>query len=876
MKLFRWRQRKEEEIETEIAQHLDEAIRERIERGETAEQARANARREFGNVGLVKEVTREMWGWISLEQLWQDVGFGMRMLRKNPGFTLMAVLTLALGIGANTAIFSVVNAVLLRPLPYPEADRLLYVGQMYRSGISGSGEPKFLFWREHCQSFEAMATYSRYGGADGNLAGGNEAEFVRTLRVSEDFFRVLGIAPALGRAFAKEEDTPGGPRVAILSDGLWRRQFSANPALLGQSLLLNDLAVTVVGIMPPEFRLGFDADLFVPMQARLNVNSDPNAEVIGRLKPGATAAQAEAELKVIAEKYRAAFPEQMQEGESIGAMPYQELADEELSTSGVAQWLWLLLGAGGFLLLIACVNVANLQLARAAARQREIAVRKALGAGSGRIVRQLLTEGLLLAVISGGTEWLLAVRGTDLLVAMIPRDLLPKIAVISLDWRVLAFTFAVTIATGLLFGLFPAWQARQVAVNTALKENAGKGSAARGRLRAALVVAEVALSLILLVGAGLLIRTFTNLLVVKPGFDPRNVLTCRVALNGERYDTTNEAAAFYRDALERISHLPGVEGAAITNKLPLDRQFNIPITFPGKSDKVESVQFRMISPDYFRVMKIVVNQGRAFTDADNAAAPPVAIVNEAFAKRFFSGQNPFAGQLSIGRRLNDPTRQVVGVVSDTKQSGLDRPALPTVFVPIPQMSDKLMASVRAFTPAYFTVRTTVKPVSLRAAIKREVAAIDATLALSEFSTMEEVAGHSIASQRFYMLLLGLFAVLGLALATVGIYGVVSYQVVQRTSEIGIRLALGAQARDVLWLILGQGLSLAFLGVALGLAGAFALTRLMKSLLFGVSATDAPTFGVIALLLLLVAWLACWLPARRATKVDPLIALRCEQ
>ncbi len=805
-----------------------------------------------------------------MNNLWQDLRYGARMSLKKPGFTIVAIITLALGIGANTAIFSVVNAVLLRPLPYPDAERLVSVHQRFKGGMSGAGEPKFLFWREHSQSFESLACYSNYGGAGGNLAGGNEAEYAHGLRVSADFFRAFGVYPALGRAFTKEEDTPGAPSVVILSDGLWRRRFGADKNLIGRTVLLNDKAASVVGIMPPGFRLGFDAELFTPMQARPNAHHDPNATVIGRLKPGVTIEQAQAELKVIAEKFRAAFPRQMMEGESIAAQPYQDLF-----TEGVAQYLWILLGAVSFLLLIACANVANLQLTRAASRRREIAVRMAMGAGGGRIVRQLLTEGLMLALAGGAAGLLLAVWGTELLIALAPAGMLPSIAEVVVDWRVLSFTLAAAVATGLLFGVFPAWQARKVDVNTALKENPGKGGSARARMRGALVVAEMALSLTLLVGAGLLIRTFANLVSVEPGFDPRNVLTFHVVLNGDRYDTTNEASAFYRDALERISHLPGVEAAAITNKLPLDWQFNMPVIFPEQPDKIRSVQMRMISPDYFSVMKTPVRQGRGFTDADNAAATPVAIVNEAFVKRFFDGQNPFARQLSVGRGTNDPARQVVGVVGDVKQFGLDAAAPPMVFVPIPQMPDRLMAIVRTFTFANFTVRATAAPSGLIAAIKREIAALDPTIPLSEFSSMERITARSVATPRFYMLLVGLFALLGLALAAVGIYGVISYSVEQRANEIGLRIALGAQSRDVVRLILSQGLALALLGVAIGLAGAYGLTRLMKSLLFGVSATDPLTFAAIALLLLVVATLACWVPARRAAKVDPLVAIRYE-
>ncbi len=815
-------------------------------------------------------------GVMKMGNLSNDLRYGARILLKKPGFTLIAVLTLALGIGANTAIFSVVNAVLLRPLPFPDADRLLFVGQSFRGdGPMGTGEPKFLFWREQSQSFEAMACYSSYGGARGNLAGGNEAEYLQGMRVSEDFFRVFGVSPALGRAFTKAEDTPGGEQAAILSDGLWQRRFGGNKELIGRTVLFNDKAVTVVGIMPPGFRFGSGVDLFTPMQARAGSNVDPNAEVVGRLKPGVTTEQARAELQLIAEKFRAAFPRQMQEGESIAAQPYQEMLAGPLK-----EYLWVLMAAVGFLLLIACANVANLQLARAEARRREVAIRRALGAGEARIARQLLTEGLLLALIGGAAGALLAVWGTDLLVAALPEGLLPGVLMeVKMDWRVLLFALGATIGTGLLFGLAPVWQAHQVDVNSTLKEGGNKGGATgemgRGRLRGALVVSEVALSLVLLVGAGLLVRTFANLMGVAPGFDPHNVLTFQVVLDGPRYDTTQKAAAFYRDALERIRSLPGVEAAAVINKLPLDWQFNMPIVFPEQPDQFRSVQLRMVSPDYFRVMKIPVTQGRAFNDGDNAAAQPVAIVNEAFVRRYFDGEQPFARQLSIGSKTNDPWRQIVGVAADVKQTGLDSASPPMVFAPIPQLPDRMMAVVRTFTPSYFTIRTTAAPRSLVEPIKRELTALDATVAMSQVASMEEVAARSVAQQRFNMLLVGLFAGLGLLLAGVGIYGVVSYSVAQRTNELGIRIALGAQGADVMRLILRRGLALALAGVALGAAAAIALTRLMKGFLFGVGANDPLTFIAVSLLLTLVALAACWIPARRATKVDPMVALRCE-
>jgi predicted permease len=855
-----------EELESHLRMHADDYVR----GGLSPREARRRALLKLGGVLQTTESYRRQRRPPMLDEFWQDLRYGVRTLIKSPMFTLVAVLTLALGIGATTAIFSVVNAVLLRPLPYPDADKLLYVGQRYRSGLAGSGEPKFLFWREQSQSFEALACYSGFGGAGGNLAGGSEAEYARGMRVSEDFFRVLGVYPALGRAFTHEEDQPGGAGVVILSDGLWQRSFGGDRGLIGRSVTLNDRPVTVVGIMPPHFRFGSEVGLFVPMRARPGANVDPNATVVGRLKPGVSFDQAQSELKVIAEKYRAAFPRQMAEGETVDAQPYQELF-----TEGVAKYLWIVLGAVSFLLLIACANVANLQLTRAASRRREIAVRMALGAAGGRIARQLLTEGLVLALAGGAAGLLLALWGTRLLSAMMPRDVLPAVAEVSVDWRVLAFAFAASVLTGLLFGSAPALQARKVDVNSALKDGPGKGATARGRLRGALVVAEVALSLVLLVGAGLLIRTFANLLSVAPGFDPHNVLTFQIDLNGERYDTAGEASAFYRDALERISGLPGVEAAAVTNKLPLDWQFNMPVFLAARPDEAQSVQVRMISPDYFRVMKIDVRQGRPFTGADNSSAPPAVLVNEAFARRFFDGQDPFAQQLSVGRSTDDPARQVIGVVADVKQQGLDRPAPPMIFVPIAQVSNKLMATVRAFTSANFVVRTTGEPLALSRAVKREIATLDATLALSRVSSMEEIGARSVASQRFNMLLLGLFAALGLGLAAVGIYGVMSYAVAQGTREIGIRMALGAQRSRVLMLVAGQGMTLALIGLAVGIAASLALTRLMESLLFGVSTRDAATFAQYSVILAVVALAACLIPARRATKVDPLIALRAE-
>src|SRR6266480_2608658 len=675
-----------------------------------------------------------------METFLKDIRYGLRTLWQRPGFTVIAVMTLGLGIGATTAIFSVVNAVLLRPLPYPAAERLMRIGQQYPSGLAAAGEPKFLFWREQSESFETMAAYEGFG-AGGNLAGGSEAEYVDGLRVSSEFFRVLRVYPALGRAFTKEDDTPGGEPVAILSDGLWRRSFGADAGLLGRTILLNGQTVTVVGVMPPQFHFTSESDLFTPMRPSLNGDPNPNATVFGRLKDGVTPAQALSELKSIGDKYRELYPKEMSKNESVGLEPYQDLF-----TSNVKQLLWILLGAVGFLLLIACANVANLQLTRAAAREKEMAVRRALGASGRRVVRQLLTEGLLLSLAGGFAGLLLAVWATQLLVAALPEGFMGRAREVSFDGRVLLFALTVAVVTGVLFGLAPAVQANRINVNGVLKETARQGGGlARGRLRKGLVVIEVALSLVLLAGASLLVRSFINLRGVPTGFDSHDVLTFRLDLKGEKYDSATKESGFYRDALERIGRLPGVESAAATNVLPLQAQFNMPVVFSGRPDSV-STQFRLVTPDYFSVMKIAVRKGRAFTEADKSGTQPVVIVNESFARRFLNGVDPFTQTLSIGRSLDDSPRSIVAVVGDVKQFGLDKDSPPMVFVPLGQVGDKLLRTVRRYVSTYVAIRTTGAPLSLTAALKREVAALDPALPLASIRPMDQVVARSIAPQ----------------------------------------------------------------------------------------------------------------------------------
>jgi len=805
-----------------------------------------------------------------MQTLWQDLRYGARMLRKQSGFTLIAVLTLTLGVGATTALFTIINAVLLRPLPYPEAERLMQMGRAWTGSdeVSSLSPPKFLFLRDNAQSFAAIAA-SQEMGANVYLSDESQAEYISGCWVTADFFRVLGVAPASGRAFTATEDSPAGERAAILSDGLWRRRYRADAAMIGKQITLNGAAHTVVGIMPPGFSYLGTQDVFVPLRINPAVqNEGHNLTVIGRLKSDARPEQARAELKLLFDRFRAAYPQQVdgKGRETFGLRNWRASL-----TSDVSKLLWILFGAVGAVLLIACANVANMQLTRAAARRKEAAIRIALGAGRGRLIRQLLTEGLLLSVVGGAAGLLLASWGVEGLLAMVPEGMLPRASEVSLDWRVLAFALGASLAAGALSSVAPALQASRVDVNRNLKESQTGGEPARGRLRGALVVAEIALALALTISAGLLLRTFANLRGVAPGFEAGGVLTFELSARGKNYDTAAKRTDLYARALERLRGLPGVEGAALTNKLPLDAWFNLPYRLAGEQNKFSgSAEYRTVSPDYFKVMKMSLRQGRAFGDGDVAGAEPVLIVNEAFARKHFSGADPISQQVAVCCERGElAMRRVVGVVNETKQRGLNQPSPPTVFIPLPQ------AGENAPQRASFVLRTPGDPLALSAAVRAELRGLDPTLVFRNMRSMDEVVGRSVAQQRFNLSLLGLFALLGLALSVIGIYGVTAYGVLQRTHEIGLRMALGAQRRDVLILTVKQGMKLALAGVVIGLLASWALTSLLKTLLFGVGATDPLTFSVVALLLTAVALAACWVPARRATKVDPMTALRSE-
>jgi putative ABC transport system permease protein len=834
-----------------------------------------------------------------MNTIWHDLRYGLRLLLKRPGFTFIAVITLALGIGANTAIFSVVDAVLLRPLPYPQAERLVFLwSTMIGQGVptSGSAMPDYREWRDHNDTLEGLGGY--YYGDFSLSSGGTEPERVQGAYITPNLFDVMKVSPALGRGFTPDEDQYGRHRVVLLSYGLWQRRFAGDAGVIGREIKVGGEGFTVVGVMPkgmPFFDNQPEVELWRPIAFVSGDSFDTRGNhfvtLVGRLKPGATAAQAQDEMSAIAHQIEAAHPE----NKGVGALvvPAQEQLTGDSRTA-----LLVLLGAVAFVLLVACVNVANLMLARAAARERELAIRASLGASRARIVRQMVVECLPFSLLGAGLGVLLALWGIDLLSALLPNSL-PRYNSITVNGRVLGFTLGIALFTVLLAGLLPALQAVKTDVQAALNEGgrSGSGGSRQGRLRPLLVVVEVALALVLLVGAGLMVRSFIKLRQVDIGFSARNVLTMRLALPDAKYpiptsitDPRDPASlAFYDQLLTRVQALPGVKSATAASILPLGAGggWGKLMSVEGRPappalDQVPVVRFALISPDYFRTLGINVREGRAFTPQDDEKAQPVAIINETLAQRFFPGEDPVGKTVWMGPPENllpadaqrpenrSPRRLIVGVVADVKGGSLNLPASPYVYAPLHQYRREGYTNT-----LMLAVETEGKPESLTAAIREQVHALDPDQPVSNVRNISELRDRALSAAKFSLLLLGLFAAVALVLAAVGIYGVMSYAVTQRTHEIGVRMALGARAGDVLRMVIRQGMQLAAAGVAVGVAGAWALTRLMESLLFGVSASDPLTFALIALLLGGVAFVACWIPARRATKVDPMIALRYE-
>jgi predicted permease len=817
-----------------------------------------------------------------MQILWQDLRFGARMLLKNPGFTLIAVLALALGIGANTAIFSVVNGLLLNPLPYRNAARLAIIWTHSPGANVAQDWPspgQFSALKSPNTVFEELALAQ---GGNVILTGQGEPERLGAIRASSAVFSVLGAQPAWGRVFQPEEDAPGKPLTVILSHGLWQRRFGGNPQVLGQSLTINGNNYTVVGVMSPDFTLGHEvmptvggiaqAELFMPLPLspeRMSNHGDENYNVLARLKPGATIEQAQAELNLAVRRMEQQFPDRYPASRrfsfSIRPLLEQAVGDVRLA-------LYVLFGAVGCVLLIACANVANLLLARAAVREKELAIRTAIGAGRWRVVRQLLTESVLLSTLGGALGLLIAVWGLAGLRWLNPGNI-PRLASISIDGRVLAFTSAVVLLTGLLFGLAPALRSSQVSLSETLKEG-GRGLLGSGhhRLRNLLVVAEIALSLVLLIGAGLLIRSFMSVQRVEPGFVPRNVLSMRLAFVGPAYSEEPRRVSFYQQLWERVRRLPGVEAAGGVSVLPLTGGIGWgSITIEGydatTGQNMIQADQRVANVGYFETMRVPLFKGRFFSEQDTREAERVVIIDENMARTYWPTGDPIGKRLKRGGPTsNAPWLTVVGVVGNVKHYALDTDSRVALYTPHLQSGAGSLSLV---------VRTTADPLGLATAVTREARAIDPNLPIYDVKTMEQWLSESLARRRFAMLSLGLFAVVAMLLAAVGIYGVMSYTVAQRTRELGIRVALGAQTRDVLRLVVGQGMRLTLIGVGVGLVAAAVMTRVMASLLFGVRATDPLTFVAIALLLAAVALVACFVPARRATQVDPLVALRYE-
>jgi putative ABC transport system permease protein len=808
----------------------------------------------------------------------QDVRYGLRMLWKSPGFTLVTVLALALGIGANTAIFSVVNTVLLRPLPFPNGERIVFMGEWSQQIPEMSvSYPNFADWRDQNTVFEQIAAFRNSNYV---LTGVGEPERLDGRQVSAAFFPVLGVSPALGRNFSPQEDKPGGNPVALISHGFWQRRLGSDPTVVNKPLLLNGENYTVIGVLPQTFEWQSPVDVFVPVGLHadrfMDRDSHPGMYVLGLLKPGVSVEQSRTEMKAIAARLAEQYPK-TNAGNSVALQSLQDQAVQDIRPA-----LLILLAAVGFVLLIACANVANLLLARAASRSKEIAIRTALGAGRMRIIRQLLTESLLLSLLGGLLGLLFAMWGIDALLSAIPDDV-PRLLVahIGLNGRVLAFTLGISVLTGLLFGLAPALQASKSNLNESLKEGGRSGSAggSHQRVRNVLVVIEVGVSLLLLVGAGLLIQSFMRLQQTDLGFDPANVLTLRVPLPEARYKENAQVANFWEELEKRVSALPGVESVGITRGLPMNGGIESGITVEGqevvdKKDITIAVNL-FTSAKYFNTMNIPLLSGRYFTEQDTKDSQPVVLIDEMLATRFFPNTDPVGKRLKMGTADNQaPWMQIVGVLKHVKHYSPNEKPRVEIFTPYKQVNPQFFAA--ATRSMWLAVKTHLAdPTSLTAAIRNEVQQIDKDQPISNVDTMENIVAATVAPQKFATWLLGLFAAVAMLLAAIGIYGVMAYSVTQRTHEIGIRMALGAGQRDVLRMVVGQGMKLALIGVACGLAGAFAATRLMTSLLFGVSATDPLTYGGVAVLLAAVALFACLIPARKATKVDPMIALRYE-
>jgi predicted permease len=873
------------ELDQEVRAHLDHAVEKYNREGASPEEALRRARLEFGGLDGVKEECRDARGVGFLESSLQDARYGLRMLRKNPGFTAVAILTLALGIGASTAVFSVVNAVLIKPLPYPHSEQIVFPWAIAPPGLNLGydeipwGRVQFLEFSRQTKTIQHFAAFQ---SSSFNLTGAGDPALLEGVRATAGLFPALGVSPALGRTYTAEEDQPGRAPVVVLSHALWLERFGGDPEILGRVLELNGAAYTVIGVMPA----GFDfpranelpgsidspraAQLWVPLALNPGpiVRGEPSElAVIGRMKPGVTVEQAQAELDVFARHMEELFPRAKGWFNSRATPLTRQVAGD------TRRPLLLLLGAVGIVLLVACSNVASLLLARSLAREKEFSLRSALGAARLRLIRQLLTESLLLSTAGALAGVLVAEFGVRFVKTFGPSNI-PRLGEVNLDWRVFAFTFLITLFVGILFGLAPAFAAARRNLSESVREGGHRTTAGHAgqKIRQALLVCEVAMALVLVIAAGLLTRTFLRLLSAGGGFNAEHVLTFELSLPNTKYPDQDRIVALYHELLLRMQNLPGVESAGISEVVPLagageSTGMRIPDFHSADEKERPYANYTIVTPGYFFAIGTSVLQGRDFSESDTADSMPVAIINQAMAKKFWPGQNPLGKAAGVPIRKFDMT--IIGIIPDLKHLSLREEPAPEVYVPYTQNPWPSMLVMQA------VIRTKADPDSVLAGVRDAVHFVDSDLPLAKVTTLAAIVDTSLAQPRFSMLLLGSFGALALLLASIGIYGVISYSVAQRTQEIGIRLALGAQRRNVFGMILSQGARLAGLGIAIGLVLAFGVARLMSSFLFGVQPADPLTFAAVCALLLAVAFLACYIPARRATRVDPLTALRYE-
>ena len=820
-----------------------------------------------------------------MSQILQDLKHALRTLLRAPGFTIAAVAALTLGIGATTAIFSVINTVLLKPLSFPDLDRIVQFHLNTPTGVDYGGSPaRFNILRAQTQTFQDVTAYE-FNPVGLSLTGGRYPEQVHAIHVTADYFHLFGAAVMEGRTFSAEEDRPNGGHVAVLSYGLWQRRFGGDRSIVGKNISLSGTPHTIIGIVAPSFNTELDTppDIWLPFQI------DPNSadhgryfNMVGRLRPGVTIDLADAQLELATRDFHQKFPNMAGPRDTFVVTPFQDAVVLDVRPS-----LLVLAGAVCLVLLIASANVANLLLVRATGRKREIAIRVALGAGRARIIRQLLTESLVLSMTGGGLGLLLGMAGIRALLAMNPGNI-PRIgphgALVGMDWPVVGFTVAVALATGLLFGLFPALDAARTDLNTALKENGGRSGtgAHSNKTRSLLVTAEISLALILLIGSALLIRTFVALRAIDPGLNPHNVITMRMSLSGPRFERSSQVADLVREGVQRVEALPGVARAGTTYVVPLELMFGVPFNIVGRtptSGRYDGRGWVAASPGYFDVLRIPVLRGRAFNDRDDGAGARVAIINQALANKFWPTGEPLGERIILGKgygpEFEEPERQIVGVVGDVHNFGMTADALPAVYIPMAQVTDGLTALAARASTLVWIVRTRGAPSQLSSAIQNQLQQASGGLPVASIRSMDEVVSQSRASADFNTLLMSIFGCTAILLAAIGVYGLMAYSVAQRTQDIGIRLALGAEPASIRNMVMAQGMRLAVVGIVIGLASSFGLTRLLSSFLFGVKPLDPLVFTLAPAMVAAIALFAVWLPARRATRIDPITALRCE-